>query len=180
MEAFRTIERFLENPDPDQRHWALLAFQESKMLIEGSLLDENRVMISTGMGGRDNKLRYFIAFLLKEEGELDDFKRKIVEGELSFIFKKHDVEAEELHFLDRYISLRLLIPINVNIQQLFEEALVNCNQFGNFLMNNYIVTNVKELSESEVAEIINKQDDDDDDDENDLEINLDLPYGSKS
>ncbi len=37
----------------------MLAFQENKMLLESSLLDENQILISTGLGGKGMKLRYF-------------------------------------------------------------------------------------------------------------------------
>ena len=34
VEAFRTIERFVKEGDPELREWAVLAFQESRMIIE--------------------------------------------------------------------------------------------------------------------------------------------------
>jgi len=64
VEAFRTIERYLKEPHQSLHDWAKLAFQESKLLLESKLLDENQVLISTGLGGKGLKLRYFTVILL--------------------------------------------------------------------------------------------------------------------
>ncbi|NJM15294.1 MAG: hypothetical protein HC896_07880 [Bacteroidales bacterium] len=64
IEAFRTIEKYLKQSNSGLLYdWAVLAYQESRMLIESKLLDENQVFISTGLGGKDGKLRYFIVLL---------------------------------------------------------------------------------------------------------------------
>ena len=78
VEAFRTIERFVKEGDPELREWAVLAFQESRMIIESSLLDENQVFISTGLGGKGSKLRYFIVLLSKNNQDFSEIDRKSV------------------------------------------------------------------------------------------------------
>src|SRR5208337_659902 len=59
VEAYRSIERYMLEPDPLLKDWATLAMQESKMLLESIFLDQNQVFISTGLGGKGKKLRYF-------------------------------------------------------------------------------------------------------------------------
>ena len=63
--AYRTIEKYLKEDHQDLRNWAILALQESRMLLESTLLDENQVFISTGLGGKGSLLRYFIVLILK-------------------------------------------------------------------------------------------------------------------
>ncbi|HEC41194.1 MAG TPA: hypothetical protein ENI20_00005, partial [Bacteroides sp.] len=66
VQAYRFIEAYLKNCNEEIRNWAILALQESRMLLESKLLDENQVFISTGLGGRDSKLRYFVVLICKD------------------------------------------------------------------------------------------------------------------
>jgi hypothetical protein len=154
VEAFRTIEKYMEQADDELKDWGTLALNQSKMQLEGSLLEQNQVFISTGLGGRNNKLRYFIVFLLQDGLEMNSFRQKIAEGEIAFCLKKYDAEVEALHFFEKYFTAMVLNPINVPLQEVIELVVENCNQFGSFLQKNYIVTNVKELNESEITEIL--------------------------
>lgn len=157
VEAFRTLEKYNNNPDPELKDWSTLAMQESRMHLESSFLDENQVFISTGLGGKGKKLRYFIVFLSKDEVILDDFQRRIVEKEVDYIFQKNDSEIEETTSAGSFIIMKALIPIPVAIQEILEEAIAECNQYGNFLQTNFIITNVKELTFEEIQNIITAQ-----------------------
>jgi hypothetical protein len=154
VEAFRALEKYRNNPDPELKDWSTLAMQESKMLLESSFLDENQVFISTGLGGKGNKLRYFVVFIAKQDKVIDDFYRKIISSEMEFIFKNYDAEIEEFNFSEKYVTLRTIIPIDVSLNELFEYSVSECNQFGDFLEVNYIITNVKELSFSEIEQVL--------------------------
>ncbi len=154
VEAFRTLEKYNSNPDPELKDWSTLAMQESRMHLESTFLDENQVFISTGLGGKGKKLRYFIVFLAQKGAVLADFQKKIVEKEVGYIFQKNDSEIESTTSSDSFIIIKALIPIPVAIQEMFEEAIAECNQFGDFLQTNFIVTNVKELSFEEIQNIL--------------------------
>jgi hypothetical protein len=154
VEAFRTIERYRQQPDPELKEWAALALQESKMLLESSLLDENQVFISTGLGGKGHKLRYFVVFLANRGFLLNDLHKKVIQSEMNFTFKKYDAEIEEIFFFDSISTVKTIIPIDTSLNGMFEEAIQNCNQFGNFLQLNFIVTNVKELTFDEISKVL--------------------------
>ena len=70
VKAFRTIEKFVGVAEGELKQWAVLAFQESRMLIQSSLLDEQLVFISTGLGGKGQKLRYYVVFINKNQEEI--------------------------------------------------------------------------------------------------------------
>ncbi len=63
-EAYRMLEAYRLNPDKELEQWSKLALQESKMVLETSLLGEAPIFISTGLGGKGNKLRYFIVLIV--------------------------------------------------------------------------------------------------------------------
>ncbi len=154
VEAYRVLERYKQNPDPELKDWASLAVHESRMLLESSLLDENQVFISTGLGGKGQKLRYFIVFLAVGDAVLTTLEKKVITNEMNFIFGKYNAEIEEIKFSDTLSTVKAIIPIQVELQDMFVQAIENCNLFGNFLQENFIVTNVKELSFEEINDVL--------------------------
>ncbi len=154
VQAYRAIEQYLEEPDNGLRQWAVLALQESRMLLQSNLLDENQVFISTGLGGKGNKLRYFIVLLTKDEMVFDETRKKVVNNEFGAILTAQDIEIEEVHFFNHFCTISAVIPMDVAIKQVFKNAINECNHFGDFLRDHFIVTNVKKLSESDIESFI--------------------------
>lgn len=167
VEAYRVIEQYQLSPDPELKDWAIMAFQESKMLMESSFLDRNQVFISTGLGGKGSKLRYFVVFVAKDKLIMEDYQKKIIKSEIEFAGKKKGSILEDINYNGWLTTCKVLIPIQVQFNQLFEEIIDAVNQFGDFLDKNYIITNVKELSLQEIKEVLNntKIKDHSDDDE---------------
>lgn len=158
VEAYRAIEKYSQNPDAELKDWSIMAFQESKMLMESSLLEQNQVFISTGLGGKQSKLRYFVVFVTHNSSNLEDYQKKVIKSELEFVSRKNLCEVEDLTFAGRYATFKILIPIQAQFTDMLEEGLDACNQFGNFLNKNFIVTNVKELSVPEIDDLLRSSD----------------------
>ena len=162
--AFRRIEKFVKTAPDELKDWTTLALQESKMLLESSLLDENQIYISTGLGGKDNKLRYFIVLIGEGIKEFADFQKKIIKSEFDYTLNKNECELEKIEFQENYATFTALIPFDVAFQDILRSALVECNQYGDFLQENFMVTNVKALSIKEIKDFVenNKHPDKDD------------------
>jgi hypothetical protein len=170
VKAYRILEKFLKEADSELRSWAVLAFQENRMLLQTSLLDEQQFFISTGLGGKDKKLRYYVVFINRNRnGMLSSTQQKLVKDELIFGLKPEDGEFESIDFSEGFSSSQVLLPVHADIRQVFSGVVEECNQYGDFLEEDMIITNVKVLSRSEILEIINKQNDLDIEDELDEE-----------
>ncbi len=154
VEAFRTIEKFASNPDHNLQDWAKLALKESRLLLESKILDENQVLISTGLGGKGFKLRYSVAFIAKNNQSLSDLQKRIIRDELYFATKRCNGEIEEIRLFRNIAIIILLVPINVSVQNLFDNIIFEINQIGHFLYHNYLITNVKILTLDEIREFI--------------------------
>jgi hypothetical protein len=48
----------------------------------------------------------------------------------------------------------VLIPLQITIKDFFKEGIDECNQYGNFLKSNFLVTNVKQLTAEEIDEFL--------------------------
>ena len=157
VSAFRAIESYARHPDKELRDWSVMALQESKMHLESHLLEENQVFISTGLGGKNNKLRYFVVLIARNEEAFNDFQLKIIEGEFPYIMKKYDAEIEEFDSSGYLATFTLLLPIQFAVKEVFSEGISECNQYGDFLRENCIVTNVKKLTFKEIEDFIEKR-----------------------
>lgn len=152
--AFAFIERIVERQSGLLRDWAVLALQESRMVLEAALLDENHVFISTGLGGKANKLRYFIVFIHALDIPFTELQGKIILKEIEYKFNATQAIVEKIEFDQQMVFVTALLPINCVLSDFFREIISNCNEYGNFLDEKYIITNVKILTYDEVKEFI--------------------------
>ncbi len=149
-ESYRIIEKVIDSGQKDIYSWAVLAFQHCRIGLETSLLDENQVFISTGLGGKGEKLRYFIACKLKTNQEFSESQKKIVKSEFDDIFKINHCKVEKIKFNRNHASVIALIPIDVSIGNVIKNAIQESNQYGDFLYTQYLITNVKILDYNEI------------------------------
>ena len=153
-EVYRVLENYSKKPDKELVDWSKMALQENKLFLESHLLDNRQIFISTGLGGKGNKLRYFIVVFNKENEDLKPFQQKVLQDEFSYAMQRYDSELEKVIFAKRYTTLLAVIPLSSDIARMFRDAIEECNQFGNFLAPDFIVTNMKEMSDEEINEAI--------------------------
>lgn len=146
VSAFRAIERYQENPDPGLEKWAILAYQESRMLISSQLLDDVPVFISTGLGGKGRKLRYSIAMANSQGDSFSEFQQKIILSEMEFIFKSQKSDIETTDFKSNIVLFSVLIPLEVDVRELLNKSIRAINQFGSFMKESFMITNMQKIT----------------------------------
>jgi hypothetical protein len=150
VEAYRILEKYVKEPPPGLRDWACLALQESRMLIESKILDENQILISTGLGGKGLKLRYFTALISSDKHPFTSLQRKIIHEEVEFFLDKSGGELEDISFDKEICSLISIIPLKIPVQTLFNRVIKECNILGDFIQKDYVINNVKILTSREI------------------------------
>lgn len=153
-EAYRVIERYTKDPLPELKDWALLALQESRMLLETKLLEEQQVFISTGLGGKEGKLRYFVVLIPLEDKPFSQSQQQLIESEFEFTLKRHHSVLERVKFTGNYAVMLALVPLSKNVREPFQTAIEECNSLGPFIQSGFLITNVKEFSLDEIEDII--------------------------
>lgn len=161
-EAYRIIERFLAKADEELKPWTVLSFQHSRISLETSLLDEEQVFISTGLGGSGERLRYFIAGKLKDSETYTKSQKKIIETEFKHYFKTKDSEIEQISYLNKYFTIKCLIPLKIAISEVVSPVIEEINQYGDFIHQDYLITNIKVLTEKEIEKYFKKKEKRDD------------------
>ena len=156
VKAYRLLEEYAQAPAPDVADWAYMALMESRIALESELSDEMQIYISTGLGGRGEKLRFYVLLLANELKSFLEYQKKVIEREFSYSLEKAECEIERLTIGEKHVELVFLIPVRADIKQTLDKVINECNQYGNFLSQVFTITNVKELSGEEVEEIIKK------------------------
>ncbi len=158
VKAYRTLEKFVAESEGEIEQWAILAFQESRMLMQSSLLDEQQIFISTGLGGKGKKLRYFVVFIGENKDDLlTASQQKLLKDELVFELNKHDGVFESMDFMEGFSSALVMLPLSAEIKTVFQNVIDECNQYGGFLQEDMIVTNVKVLSRGEIIQMLHQK-----------------------
>lgn len=178
VKAYRAIENYVSKTTNDElKAWATLALQESRMSMESSLLDENQVFISTGLGGKGTKLRYFIVGFLNQDIEFTEPQKKLINSEFEYSLDKYNSEIESLIFEEKYLMITALVPIKEPIKDMLKSAIDECISLGMDLSEHFMVTNVKKLSIKEISQFMKEQIENDDfDDDNYLASDLEEDF----
>src|SRR5713226_70698 len=149
-ESYRILETYLKSSERNLRDWTLLSLKECRMFLENALLEEEAGFISTGLGGKGNKLRYY--FIVSTRGDLtfSETQMEILKREFGAITKKYSSEIEEIDIEANYAMIRVLIPIDVAIGEVIEGGINECNKIEEFLLFHYYVTNVEKPTSEEI------------------------------
>ncbi|MDR1632086.1 MAG: hypothetical protein LBR97_04290 [Dysgonamonadaceae bacterium] len=147
IKAYRTIESYSKGHGDD---WTMMSLVQAKITLESELTDEKKIFISTGLGGKGDKLRFSAFFKANHLRSFSNYQRELVEKEMSYAIEQHGGEVEEVKIAENYFTILFLINIDVNIKALFENATNECNQYGNFINSSFIITNVKLFSEEDI------------------------------
>ncbi|MDR0574828.1 MAG: hypothetical protein LBG96_12515 [Tannerella sp.] len=156
VRAYRLLERYVQHPDEELVNWAYMALMESRITLESELLGKKQVYISTGLGGKGKKLRFYVLIISSRGVSFVDYQRKVIEKEFRYALSKNDCEIERLTIGTRYVELVVFIPVKLDIKKILEEIIRECNLYGNFLSEIFTVTNVKELNQEDINQILEK------------------------
>ena len=156
VEAYRAIETYHSSPqEPELQNWASMSLVSSRIVLNAELSGQPQLYISSGLGGRDKKLRFFALFTAENEAiPFTPLQRDIIEREFDFQLKHAGVAVEKFEIRDNYFTALLLFPFSCDIRATLKAAVVECNNYGNFIDGSFLVTNIKELSEEDITKIM--------------------------
>jgi len=156
VNAYNAIKEFEKTAEGEVKHWAKLALQQSKLTLENSFLDKKKVLIASGLGGKGDKLRYFIVLIKRSPETFTETEKMVVKNELSIALHENNGELEKIYFDDYFVSALVLYDIKKNIIDLLNETIVAINEYGDFIREQFLVTNVKVIPKEEIKETVAK------------------------
>ncbi|HPY83167.1 MAG TPA: hypothetical protein PLU45_07400, partial [Bacteroidales bacterium] len=103
------------------------------------------------------KLRFFIALVHAEKENFNDTQKKLITNEVEYAVQSSQGEMESVDFENDLAKITALIPINASVKKTIKNAITECNQYGNFLSEHFLITNIKKLESFEIYTIINQR-----------------------
>ncbi len=158
VSAYRAIETYHSSPqEAELLNWSSMALVGSRIILSSSLSGQQQVYISSGLGGIGKKLRFFGVFTSSDFTPFTDLQREIIDREFRFQFGQNEIDVESFEIVDNYFSILMLFPIEVDAKNIIMSILDEVNQYGDFVDNKYLFTNVKLLDEHEIQLLIEKK-----------------------
>ena len=150
VQAFRILEKYRENPHPATAEMARFCYQISKIILEGQLRDKPLGLLSTGLGGKNKKLRYFFVIFPAGDTPFTKNQLKIIDTEWKATCSKYELETEKRSKSTEYLAFTVLSPYQHEFIRIVEEFVEECNIYGNFILPKMVITNVKIMKKREI------------------------------
>lgn len=153
--AYRSIETYHSSPlEAELKNWSSMALVGSRIILSSDLSGKQQVFISSGLGGHNNKLRFYSLFTTPTREPFTDLQRQIIEREFKFQIEKVDAELEIFEIKENYFFLRVLFPFDSDVRSILKTIINECNQFGDFIDPKFLFTNVKVLNQVEIDKFL--------------------------
>ncbi|MDR1683022.1 MAG: hypothetical protein LBS25_06510 [Candidatus Symbiothrix sp.] len=158
VKAFRAIEAYSRSGfDPALRDWVAMSILQAKITLESEFSDERQVFIFSGLGGKGNHLRFYAFFRSNQLQPFTDYQRDLIRQEFFCSIQKYKGETEEIKIERNYFYILFLIHLEEDITKMMQDALNECNEYGDFIRSDFIVTNVKRFDEYDIERELKRQ-----------------------
>jgi hypothetical protein len=153
VKAYRAIESYDEI---HRDNWTVMSLLQAKITLESEFSDEKQIFISTGLGGTGEKMRFAGLFKSNRLETFSAYQKGLIEKEFSYCLQKNGGQLENVVIENNYFTILLLIDIHTNIKIVLEQAITECNQYGDFIDSGFLITNVKLFSEEDIQKELYK------------------------
>ena len=157
VKAYRVLENYRkDSKNRPLNDWAAMSFLQAQITLHSELSDEKQVFISTGLGGEGSKLRFYAFF--KSEGlrPFSDYQRNLIEKEIPYHIRRNHGEVESMQIEEIYFTILFLIELQVDLKTMLMNAVLECNEYGNFIQTGFVVTNVKKFTSEDIERELRK------------------------
>jgi hypothetical protein len=152
-EAYRLVRKYAARPDQDLEEWSRIALYECRMHLESDLLDEPIGLISTGLGGDGQRLRFIFVLAFREETPEEEQQLEM-RGILDEVCKRYDSGIEQAEFRPSCLYVQVLVPVAVAVGEVIEESVALLNRVTEEVCLDYLVTNASVPTEEEIQEFL--------------------------
>lgn len=156
-ESYRLLQQYSAKPDSALEQWSRIALYECRMRLEQDLLAEPVGLLSTGLGGDGQRLRFIFVLALQEAESLPGTeRRREIRETLNKVCLQYRSAVEEAQFRPSCLYVQVLVPVDVAVGVVIEESIASLNQGKEELCRDYLVTNVSVPTEEEIREFLDE------------------------
>lgn len=124
VSVYRAIENFSKQDTPLKK-WAIIALQQSRMLLQSTLLDDPGVFISTGLEVKGYYCGISVCFLSAFPATYPLFSKILLKNEAETAINNAQGCIESTEFKGNYAVMLLLLPLKTELQPLSQELSTN-------------------------------------------------------
>ncbi len=148
---YKALKEFEKHAGKGLDEWVKIALRQNKVILENSLGDEHKVLVFTGLGGKDERIRYFGVFAHRDNKSLSEYQKLVIKNELYDGLKSNGGELEKLYFEDFFAAFLFLAKLKSDVKTTLQKIVDEINVYGNFLREDFLITNIKVLSKEEIT-----------------------------
>lgn len=154
VEIYRLLEDYSKVASEEIKDWALLAYAESNAQIRKFLTNEEAIIIVSGLGGKNNKVRFFTLFFEENKKNFESGQIDLIKTELKYLLEKYNFELEKFKYKEFWISFTSLFSLdNDEIEDFAKEFIEIIRGYGIKLSKNFLLNNVEELDDETILKI---------------------------
>ncbi|GHT10306.1 hypothetical protein FACS1894156_4330 [Bacteroidia bacterium] len=154
VEVLRYLQHYAKDAHDDLRQFAQLAVFHNQLLIESAFLHEPQIVVSTGMGGKNGCLRYFVGLIPASRKPLSATQKSVIKKEFAYVLGEYDASIDgEIDFEGKFPKFMMLLPFKMHPATVLTKSIELCNELGEFLKDSAIVSNVKPFTDEEIEKI---------------------------
>ncbi|MCH2044959.1 MAG: hypothetical protein MK212_12645 [Saprospiraceae bacterium] len=144
--ALRTLESYEKTASEELISWVRLSLTQCRIKVESDLLDDPIGYITTGLGGKNNKIRYYMA--AKSVDPFTTGRVQFAYQEFRDVLKEWNGELESMENMGDYLLFRLLAPLNIIIPDMISEGIDRCG----FLDSQFWLSNMQKPTDEDLEE----------------------------
>lgn len=135
------------NPIPD-----VIVYKDNA----GSDIFSDETYITTGLGGEGHRLRNYVVISTLNNNPLTKQQRDIIRKQFSEVSKKHDSRIEETKFSKNYALIKILVSVEVALQDVIDEGMNSCDAVEKFLRFHFYCTNVQKPTKKVIKDYLHE------------------------
>lgn len=152
-EAYRLVQKYSAHPDQGLEEWSRIALYECRMRMEEDLLGESVGLISTGLGGDGEQLRYIFVLAFCGESPAEAAQQEIRER-LDKVCQQYRSVVEQAQFRPACLVVQVLVPMDVAVGEVIEASIDRFNRDDDQVRQEYMATNVAVPTEEEIQQFL--------------------------
>ncbi len=152
VEAYRILEDFRCVAPRNLHNWSVIAEFDARVALHSQLGDlEEVTVISTGLGGRGNLLRFCAICATYNWVPFEEYQEKLCHDEFSYAITVAKGIVEQSLVGNGYIIVTFLIPLGTDPHDVLSQAINACNEIGDFMDAHTLrTTNISPIREQDI------------------------------
>lgn len=108
------------------------------------------------MGGEGHRLRNYVVISTLNNNPFTKHQKDIVREKFKRASQKYDSKIEEIKFFKNYALIKILVSVEVALQDVIDEGMNSCNTIEKFLRFHFYATNVQKPTKKIIADYLNE------------------------